>query len=267
MSAVPLVWDRTGSGPLVVLLHELTENRHVWDPVVDPLAAHCTVVRVDLRGHGDSPVGTGYSVDEYVADVREVIEPLAAELGRPVLVGHGFGAFVAADYATLHPATAVVDLDQNLSWGAAYAALRALPPQPDLDQVEAVLLGDSGYGGLSTAEQERVRALRRLDSSVLAGTWAPLHTDPRSAQAWAEQIIALPAGVTLTCVLATDPGKRHVSWLREHAPEVKVEGWPDGHYPHLVEPDRFVTLVVDQLEPVDPVDSRRRRLLGRLGLD
>lgn len=36
---VQLAFDQTGSGPLLVLVHGITENRHSWDPLLDRLAA------------------------------------------------------------------------------------------------------------------------------------------------------------------------------------------------------------------------------------
>lgn len=53
MITAPLAHDVTGSGPLVVLLHGITENRHSWDPI--HLEDRYTVLRVDLRGHGRLP--------------------------------------------------------------------------------------------------------------------------------------------------------------------------------------------------------------------
>jgi len=38
-----------------------------------------------------------------------------------------------------------------------------------------------------------------------------------------------------------DPGPEYQEWLRSLIPHVEIEVWPGrGHYPHLVEPDRFV---------------------------
>jgi pimeloyl-ACP methyl ester carboxylesterase len=38
-----------------------------------------------------------------------------------------------------------------------------------------------------------------------------------------------------------DPGPGYDSWLQARIPTATVERWADhGHYPHLVDPDRFV---------------------------
>jgi pimeloyl-ACP methyl ester carboxylesterase len=43
-----------GTGPVVVLIHGMAGSSETWEPVLDRLAEHCTVVAPDLLGHGDS---------------------------------------------------------------------------------------------------------------------------------------------------------------------------------------------------------------------
>ncbi|MBU4215127.1 MAG: alpha/beta hydrolase [Actinobacteria bacterium] len=237
-----------GTGPLVVLLHELAEDHRAWDPVVDRLEGRARVLTVDLRGHGASPAGDGYDVEDHVADLRAVLAARDADAQPPLLVGHGYGAFVAMDYATWFPTAGVVDVDQHLLWSGSDALVRALPAEPAADDVERVLLYPSGYGPLGEDEQARLRALRRADPQVLAGMWQPLRErDPVSLRAWAEQVVAVMPGTPVLCVLGADPGRTYVSWLREHARATRIEGWSGGHYPHLVDPDRFVARLLTLL--------------------
>ena len=49
-----IAYERTGSGPPLVLVHGITESRHSWDPLTPSLAERFDVVAVDLRGHGES---------------------------------------------------------------------------------------------------------------------------------------------------------------------------------------------------------------------
>jgi proline iminopeptidase len=64
-------------------------------------AAH--VVYVDLRGHGasDRSPPERLTLDTWADDVRALCDALGIE--RPVVLGQGFGAFVAARYAGRHP--------------------------------------------------------------------------------------------------------------------------------------------------------------------
>src|SRR5579863_9536640 len=50
-----LAYERHGTGPTLVLLHGVGHRRQAWQPVLDLLTPHRTVIMVDLPGHGDSP--------------------------------------------------------------------------------------------------------------------------------------------------------------------------------------------------------------------
>ena len=45
-------YRQAGAGPLVVLVHGLAGTMGTWNAVVDGLATSCTVIAVDLPGHG-----------------------------------------------------------------------------------------------------------------------------------------------------------------------------------------------------------------------
>ncbi len=54
-TAPPLAQTRTGTGPPLVLLHALGTDRHMWDPVIERLAAERDVIALDMPGFGESP--------------------------------------------------------------------------------------------------------------------------------------------------------------------------------------------------------------------
>ena len=91
-----------GEGPPCVLLHGITANARVWDPVAERLARRFHVVAVDQRGHGlsDAPA-EGYGPADFAADVRALVDALAA--GPAVVVGHSLGARNALVTASRHP--------------------------------------------------------------------------------------------------------------------------------------------------------------------
>ncbi len=92
--------DAADVRPSVVLLHGIAQTSAVWAPVARRLRAARPTIAMDLRGHGlsDSPTH-GYDPDTLASDVDAVVDASAGE-GEPparvVLVGHGFGAMVAA---------------------------------------------------------------------------------------------------------------------------------------------------------------------------
>jgi pimeloyl-ACP methyl ester carboxylesterase len=90
-------WD--GDGAPVVLLHGLASNARIWDGVAQRLTgAGLRVAALDLRGHGESeqPAG-GYDFATVGRDLDAALRTL--RVGRPVLVGHSWGANVALQYA------------------------------------------------------------------------------------------------------------------------------------------------------------------------
>ena len=94
-----LDWGGEGS-PAVVLIHGLGSTAWSWTAVARRLARRRRTFAMDLRGHGlsDAPTATGaYDLDELATDAVAVAEGSGAlGDGAAVLVGHGFGAIVAA---------------------------------------------------------------------------------------------------------------------------------------------------------------------------
>lgn len=96
-----------GEGPALVLLHGYPETHLAWHAAAERLAAHFSVVMIDLRGYGDS-VGPApdaahshYSKRAMAGDVARVM----AELGhdRYAVAGHDRGGRVAHRLALDHP--------------------------------------------------------------------------------------------------------------------------------------------------------------------
>ncbi|MFC5286514.1 alpha/beta fold hydrolase [Actinokineospora guangxiensis] len=93
-----LAYDDIGSGPAVVLLHDGTLDRRVWDPQRDRFPGYRLLV-LDARGHGESatPTRPYQRADDVIA--------LLDHLGLPAafLVGQSMGGTTALDTALDHP--------------------------------------------------------------------------------------------------------------------------------------------------------------------
>jgi pimeloyl-ACP methyl ester carboxylesterase len=101
-----LAYDRTGSGPPVVLLHGWPGDRTDFRQVVPRLAASAEVVAADLRGFGESdkhdrPPAGAYSAAAQARSVAGLIDELG--LGRPVLAGYDIGSRIAQAVARIFP--------------------------------------------------------------------------------------------------------------------------------------------------------------------
>lgn len=103
---VTLQWAAFGAGPDTVLvvhggmgLH----HRYLAEPLA-PLAAGRTLIMYDMRGRGRSSAvidSTLLGLDRDVADLEAVRAHFG--LARPAVIGHHWGAAVAANYAVDHP--------------------------------------------------------------------------------------------------------------------------------------------------------------------
>jgi 3-oxoadipate enol-lactonase len=97
-----IAYDRAGPGgePPVVLIHAGVADRRMWDPLWPTLTRERDVVRVDLRGFGDS----AERPDRPVSQADDVLGVLAGlGVGRCHLVGASFGAGVAVEAALTRP--------------------------------------------------------------------------------------------------------------------------------------------------------------------
>jgi len=80
--------------PALVLVHSLGLSLRLWDKLVQLLSDHYRIVRMDLRGHGQSSVPPApYSLGRLTRDLERLIEHLA--LDRPVVAGISVGGLVA----------------------------------------------------------------------------------------------------------------------------------------------------------------------------
>src|SRR6266516_4639836 len=76
-----------GEGPPIVLLHGYTLDRSFWDPQVRTLRRRYRVIAPDLRGFGESELGSVQtsSMDLMADDVRALLDRVA--LREPVVLG------------------------------------------------------------------------------------------------------------------------------------------------------------------------------------
>jgi len=237
--------DHGGDGPPVVLVHGITESAAMWDPIVARLAEQ-RVVTIDLRGHGASGTADRYDLEAMAGDVVAVLDALGL-IGSANIVGHSLGGAVVSAVGAAVPVASVVNVDQSLQLGDFKAQLAGIEqPLKDAASFPAVIDGlfDQLAGTrLHPEERARIDGIRRADQDVVLGVWDLMFT--MSAEEIAgvvDQALGGYAGreVPFLTVFGVDPGPDYASWLSDAIAGAKTEVWPDhGHYPHLVDPDRF----------------------------
>ncbi len=244
---VEIAYEVRGTGPDVVLVHGITDDRATWGPVTELLAGDHRVITLDLRGHGESGSATDYGALAMAGDVAAVLAAVGAS--DPVLVGHSLGGFVVTALASQMPARAVVNVDQPLLMSGFKEALGPLEPLLRGDAAsfrQALgLVFDSMASPLDATTQAMLDGHRdAARPDVVLGVWDLVLTSP------AEELDAIVEAVLPTisapylAVHGVDPGDDYRSWLSALLPQVRLDVWPDtGHYLHLVDPERFVALV------------------------
>jgi len=246
---VTIDYYAAGDGPPLVLVHGITESRRTWDPLFPKfLAAGYRVVLADLRGHGESSKIGPYDLATMATDLGHV---LAAErIDDALLVGHSLGGAVVSAFAAGGPCRGVVNVDQPLALSGFKELLGRLEPllrgneQEFQGAISAVF--DEMAGPLAGAERERVDRLRQADQDVVLGVWDLVLT---ASVDELDAVVDELAGAITAPYLSLhgiDPGPDYTTWLTGKVASATVEVWPDlGHYPQLIEQDRFVRRVVD----------------------
>lgn len=97
--AAPLnfAWLRQGEGRPIVLIHGFGADLNSWRPMLAAGPVDAPLLALDLPGHGGSPRQTPADLDAIAADVEATLAAL--DVGPVLLVGHSFGAAVAATVA------------------------------------------------------------------------------------------------------------------------------------------------------------------------
>jgi pimeloyl-ACP methyl ester carboxylesterase len=149
----------------VVLLHGLFYDRTTWWPVAAELGDACSVIAVDLPGHGQSAARGDNDVDGLARDLAVLIRNLHLHRA-PVVVGQGEGALLAETFAHRYATRAVLTFDEP-----------AAPPEsPEQHRATADLAG--------VPAPYRQFAQARWDWSVLRSyrCWFLKRTPPRAGK-------------------------------------------------------------------------------------
>ena len=98
-TATGIAYDVRGAGPVVVLLTGSNLDRRMWDREAAWLSKTHTVVRYDLRAHGESDAATApFSM---LGDLIGLMDTLKIE--KASLIGLSAGSTIALDAALEHP--------------------------------------------------------------------------------------------------------------------------------------------------------------------
>jgi pimeloyl-ACP methyl ester carboxylesterase len=91
-----------GQGPALLLIHGIGDCSDTWRELIPQLAHDHTVIAPDLLGHGrsDKP-RADYSVAAYANAMRDLLSVIGVD--RATVIGHSFGGGVAMQFAYQYP--------------------------------------------------------------------------------------------------------------------------------------------------------------------
>jgi 3-oxoadipate enol-lactonase len=258
LSSNGIAYDREGPrGQLpIVLIHAGVADRRMWDPIWPDLTRERDVVRVDLRGFGDSGARPAAPVS-HAGDVLDTLSELGVDGSH--VAGASFGAGVAVEVALTRP-SAVASLLLAAPAGALLAEIT-----PDLrafiDAEGAALeRGDvdaAVEANLSWWVEGPRRSADQVDPSVRESVWRMQRRAFEVTADWHDveekelqppaldrlgeisvPVLALVGGLDLDTV--HDAAGRVVSEITG----ARRVDWPDaGHLPSLERPADFLDLL------------------------
>jgi pimeloyl-ACP methyl ester carboxylesterase len=284
-----LAYRDVGEGPVVLLVHGITNSARSWEPVTERLAAagH-RVLAPDLPGHGESDRFRGdHSLGAHASTLRDLL--LALDVERATVVGHSLGGGIVLQFAYGWPSAIerIVLVDSG-GLGRDVSLLIRAAALPFAEHV----IGLGASGPVARAAEAVGSALSRVgvraapDKAELVAGVASLG-DRRRREAFVRtaRSVVSPAGQRVNATdrlyLAEDiptlivwgdrdriipVGHAHDAHAAMPGSRLEIFGG-SGHYPQLTDPDRFSALMADFISSTEPATfdpaRMRERVLGR----
>jgi pimeloyl-ACP methyl ester carboxylesterase len=153
-------------------------------------------------------------------------------------------AAVAGLYASAHPARGIGLVDQATEVLPFAQMLHQVAPMlrgPGFGQIWPNIENSLGLDRIPEPTRTLVLDTHTVKQDVVLGYWDQvLSTEPAELQAWTDDVAAR---IRIPCLAvfgrpATDGERERLGRL----PDVQIEEWAgDGHFVHLVDPERFAT--------------------------
>lgn len=271
-----VAYRRAGDdGPMVVLVHGITQESSNWEGVARTLSEAARLVAVDLPGHGrsDNPPGD-HSIGAYATTVRDLL--LALGEHGTTIVGHSLGGGVALQFAYQFPELVhrLVLIDSG-GLGEEVSPLLRAATLPGAEPVIRMLASERAGGmalrlsralrrvglrvgtdlrqvwqGLSNLGEERAR------SAFLGTVRTLIGTDGQKVSAvdrlyLAEHVPTLLLWGARDRIIPLHHGER----ARDHIPGSTLRVLPDaGHFPHLDQPRTVADAIAAFLASTEPCE-------------
>jgi len=278
-----------GQGPLLILIHGITNSSASWEPILALLERDFTVIAPDLLGHGDSAKPRGdYSLGSFASLLRDFM--LALGHDRATIAGHSLGGGIAMQMAYQFPErverlvlVSSGGLGRQVTPVLRAVALPGAELMLPLLASKAIVNAGAAVGswigkiGLRTGTDIAEMAAGLASLQDIETRRAFVHTARSVIDVYGQRVDAtdklyLAAAVpTLIMWGDNDPiiPARHGIRAHELMPGSRLRLFErSGHFPHHDDPVGFVTTLrefIATTKPSEPDDDRLRRLVVEHG--
>ena len=97
-----IVYQISGEGFPVVLLHGYLMSSWVWNEMMEELSGQYMVISPDLPGHGRSAAYPPFHTMEFMADAVSAVL-YQENISKASIIGHSMGGYVAMAFLENHP--------------------------------------------------------------------------------------------------------------------------------------------------------------------
>lgn len=241
------LWPGAEDAVPVCFVHPVNTGAAVWDSVAASVSGSRTCIVPDLRGHGASDPGDSYLVEDYVADVRAVLDHL--DVDRVHVVGASIGGPVGVMLAA-------VEQDRVATFAGFGVALALRLPDGALDQALEMLQTLGTRGAFEVLAPGAVApgadpALAALVVELASAGRAPEMVGRMMVGTFSTDVTPLAAKVPVPCLVGngTEDGTCTPDDARrmgELLPDCRVEILDGvGHLPMLEAPGVVIRLLAD----------------------
>ena len=185
-----IFYDVTGSGPSVFLLHPFPVHHELWLPVAKMLASRYRLILPDLRGHGESSLGSGpATMQKHAADIARVMDH--ASVDRAPLIGVSIGGYAIFEFwrRFRDRVTAVVLCNTKAQADSPEARAARLQTaddvlqrgtEPFFESMTQKLLGETTRRSRPDLAEGALRMMRKMSSENVAGVQRGMAERPDS---------------------------------------------------------------------------------------
>jgi pimeloyl-ACP methyl ester carboxylesterase len=185
-----IFYDLAGHGPPVVLLHPFPAHHEFWLAVAQSLASCYRLIMPDLRGHGESSLGSGpATMQKHALDVACVMDD--AGVDRAPIIGVSIGGYTIFEFWRRFQdrATALVLCNTKAAADTAEARAGRLQSasdvlqrgtEPFFESMLQRLLGETTRHSRPDLVEGALRMMRKMSAEDVAGVQRGMAERPDS---------------------------------------------------------------------------------------